>query len=52
MEDLLQAFITFLTDLFAALNEFLGGKLAFGDVLGGITDIIGGEETTAPAEVK
>ena len=48
MEDLLQAFITFLTDLFAALNEFLGGKLAFGDILGGITDIMG-ETTTAPA---
>ncbi len=50
MEDLLQAFIQFLTDLFAALNEFLGGKLAFGDIFGGITDIIGGEETTAAAE--
>ncbi len=49
MEDLLQAFITFLTDLFSALAEFLGGNFAVGDIFGSITDIVGGEETTAAA---
>lgn len=50
MEDLLQAFIQFLTDLFAALAEFLGGNFVLGDILGGIEDALGGEETTAAAE--
>lgn len=43
MEDLLQAFITFLTDLFAALEEFLGGSFAFGDILGEVGGMLGGE---------
>lgn len=38
MEDLLKAFIQFLTDLFAALGEFLGGNFAFGDILGDVVD--------------
>lgn len=42
MEDLLQAFIQFLTDLFAALGEFLGGNFAIGDILGGVEDALGG----------
>ena len=46
MGDLLQAFIDFLTNLFAALGEFLGGKFAIGDVLGDISGILG-ESTTA-----
>lgn len=45
MEDLLQAFIGFITDLFAALAEFLGGNFALGDILGDISGIVGGEET-------
>ena len=48
MEDLLKAFIEFLTDFFAALEEFLGGSFKFGDVLGDVSDLIGGE--TTPAE--
>lgn len=46
MEDLLKAFIEFLTDLFAALGEFLGGEFVFGDIISGIEDVLGGEETT------
>lgn len=49
MEDLLKAFIDFLTDLFAALAEFLGGNFVLGDILGGIQDAVGGEETTTAA---
>ncbi len=44
MEDILQAFITFLTDLFAALGEFLGDGFAFGDILGEVGGLIGGTE--------
>ncbi len=50
MEDLIKAFIDFLTDFFAALAEFLGGKFVFGDILGDIGDALGGEETTAANE--
>ncbi len=50
MEDLLQAFIGFITDLFAALAEFLGGNFVLGDILGDIGGLVGGEETTASAE--
>lgn len=49
MEDLLKAFIDFLTDIFAALAEFLGSTSPLGDILGGIEDIIGGEEATGEA---
>ena len=41
MTDLLQAFITFITDLFAALAAFLGDGSSFGDILGGMGDIEG-----------
>ena len=47
MEDLLKAFIDFLTDLFAALADFLGGNFALGDIIGGVQDALGGETTTA-----
>lgn len=47
MEDLLKAFIDFLTDFFAALEEFLGGTFKFGDILGEVGGLVGGEETTA-----
>lgn len=49
MEDLLKAFIDFLTDLFAALGEFLGGEFVFGDIISGIEDVLGGEGTTDAA---
>lgn len=49
MEDLLKAFVDFLTDLFAALADFLGGKFALGDIIGDVGGLLGGEETTAPA---
>ncbi len=41
MADLLQAFIAFITDLFAAIAEFLGGNSALGDIVDGM-DQIGG----------
>ncbi len=47
MEDLLKAFIDFLTDFFAALEEFLGGSFKFGDILGEIGGLVGDETTTA-----
>ena len=50
MEDLLKAFIEFLTDLFAAIAEFVGGNFAIGDILGGLEDVLGDESTTAAAE--
>lgn len=50
MEDLLKAFIQFLTDFFAALGEFLGGSFALGDVLGGVMDGLGGETENGDAE--
>lgn len=51
MEDFIKAVLAFLTDLFAALGEFLGGSFAFGDIIGGLEDAFGGETTTAkPAE--
>lgn len=49
MEDLLKAFIEFLTDLFAAIAEFVGGNFAIGDILGGLEDVLG-DESTAAAE--
>ena len=42
--DFIQAFIGFLTDLFAALSEFLGKSFPFAEIIGEIT------ETEAPAE--
>lgn len=50
MEDLLQAFIQFITDLFAALGEFLGGSFAFGDILGSVGDVLGGDDTATEGE--
>ena len=44
MEDLLKAFIDFLTDLLAAIGEFVGGNFALGDILGDISGIVGGED--------
>lgn len=50
MEDFIKAFIEFLTDLFAAISEFVGGNLAIGDILGGLTDVLEGETATEKAE--
>lgn len=50
MEDLLKAFIEFLTDLFAAIGEFVGGNFAIGDILGSVTDIVDGLETETETE--
>ena len=45
MADLFQGIITFLTDLFAALEEFLGSKSgsgsSFSDILASIRESIG-----------
>ena len=49
MEDFIKAFIEFLTDLFAAISEFVGGNLVIGDILGGLTDVMGGETSTEAA---
>lgn len=46
MGDFLQAFIDFLTDLFAALEEFLGGSFTYGDILGEIGGLIDNKENT------
>lgn len=43
-----QAFIEFLTDLFAALSEFLGGSLPVGDILEIIKNLTGGNSEDAP----
>lgn len=48
MQDAFKAFIDFLTDLFAALAEFLGGTLPFGDILGSLNGALEGESTTTP----
>ncbi len=51
MEDFLKAFIDFLTDLFAALSEFLGGNSALGDIMGSLEGVLGTEDTEdTPAE--
>ncbi|MBQ9946341.1 MAG: hypothetical protein IJO68_07450 [Clostridia bacterium] len=51
MEDLFKAFLDFMTDLFAALSEFLGKNLGIGDIIGSLEGVVGGEEdTTADAE--
>lgn len=47
MADLLQAFIDFLTNLFAALGEFIGGDFAISGTLGDIADLL---STTESAE--
>ena len=39
MADLLQAFIAFITDLFAALAAFLGEDSAVGGIVGGIGEL-------------
>ncbi len=50
MEDLLQAFISFFTDFFAALTEFLGEDFGLGEILGDLDlselgGLLGGEAT-------
>lgn len=49
MADAIKAFLEFLVDLFAALSEFLGGKVGTIN-LDGIMDLFGGDEEEAPAE--
>ncbi len=46
MADLLKAFISFLTDIFAAIAEFIGAGSSSGGIFG---DIISGNETTTQA---
>ena len=41
MGDFLQAFIEFFTDFFAALAEFLGTGLPFGDIASGLGSMEG-----------
>ncbi len=45
--DFIQAFISFLTDIFAAIAEFLGGEFVAGDILGEIGGLIGGEDESS-----